>query len=173
MKQIYNRDLRVAEELWERDNRTCSPRGLPVAPSQWQEGRRRRATLKKSGWYRSPNLGGKNFQKLYFLYARVVLESVWSYLCRDRSETTWTELFISYQSLHETERGATMSRRTRRWILRVLLCLGIVYLKIGWAALLWLCKNLDSPTDERQLRAYLESNQAGVCINNTRVVHGE
>lgn len=36
-----------------------------------------------------------------------------------------------HESLHETESWAEMSRRTRRWILRVLLCLGIVYLKIG------------------------------------------
>lgn len=138
MRQIYNRDLRVAEELWERDNRTCSARGLPVAPSQWQEAQRRRATQKESGWYRSPHFLKEHFQSACFLYARVVSESFWSYLRRDRSETTWTELFISYESLHETDCGATMSRRTRRWILRVLLCLGIVYLKIGWAALLWL-----------------------------------
>ncbi|TMS17017.1 Protein Wnt-7a [Larimichthys crocea] len=59
------------------------------------------------------------------------LEFPWSYLCCDRSENKRTELFISYKSLHETESGAAMSRRTRRWILRVLLCLGIVYLKIG------------------------------------------
>lgn len=65
----------------------------------------------------------------------VLLEFLWSYLCRDRSEKKRSGLFISYRSLHVTTSGAAMSRRTRRWILRVLLCLGIVYLKIGWAAL--------------------------------------
>lgn len=68
----------------------------------------------------------------------VILKFLWSCLCFDRSENKRPELFISHRSLHETESGAAMSRRTRRWILRVLLCLGIVYLKIGWAAFIWL-----------------------------------
>lgn len=68
----------------------------------------------------------------------VILKFLWSYLCFDRSENKRPELFISHRSLHETASGAAMSRRTRRWILRVLLCLGIVYLKIGWAAFIWL-----------------------------------
>lgn len=180
MKQIYNWDLRVAEELWERDNRTCSPRGLPVAPSQWQEGQRRRATQKESGWFRNPH-----FKKKENLPVRVLslcprrfgvpleLPVPWSigdcvnWVIHQLQIVAWNWTRGRNESENETLdfKSFALSGNClfENWVSCASLTLKVIRRR----------KNLDSPTAESQLRAYLESNLADVCINNSRLIHDE
>lgn len=175
MKQIYNRDLRVAEELWERDNRTCSARGLPVAPSQWQEGQRRRATEKESGWYLSPHFfKRKTFHSAYFLYARVgfgvllELPAPWSigdylnWVIHQLRIVAWNWLRGHNESENETldfkSFAVSGNCLFENWVSASLT------LKVT----LWRIR-LDSPTVDRQLRAYLESNLANVYFKKMMI----
>jgi len=57
----------------------------------------------------------------------------WTHTCGELTLFT-NRLDIKFPVPFERKRDRTiMSRKTRRWIFHIFLCLGIIYLKMGWA----------------------------------------